>query len=274
MPQGPKARKSYHILADEVLTQMSGKGDHIAASVLAQRQAIQAMVNELRGVAERSPQSRSRETYSQQVSLGDGVSLHFCGRPLWGVSLYVTLNIDPSGRLISSEVLKKHRREIRQWWDLLQRWQGPEFTSFENVIGDWKFMKDSGHSYNEIAAVVNSGLASALERILALVQTEQHRVTGEQMADLLDTPQWEKYAGGWGEHLWGVVEFFRRMGHREEDIKMWVEVAIDNLLKGKSAWPPNSKPISSEQIRSHIRAWRDRYVGHKTRSSSVNTKVV
>jgi hypothetical protein len=171
-----------------------------------------------------------------QTSHNNGLTIWFDSEELTddeissSVRGYITLNL----QINSTTTLE----EIHEAWPLISQWR-KRLQAYQPDFGEilkQYFLKHrtTGYSYKQIADAINEEIA---RYIRTAYQTKQRDVNHS-----INTP------------ILCAAGLMSLMGIGSNDVQDWLHIALENLIKARPIFPPNS-PVDAEQVRGRLRNW-------------------
>lgn len=261
--------KKYSTFPNETLQHLSDQGDLNAKVILADRQIVQGMVQEApKRIRNHShswkPGSPPPETWS--VGLDDSkLYLQFEQDNKGNPEINMYLAIDESTTL---EKIKQQWDGIRTWRDFLKEWQGPprSRTHEDDVL----FSLHKQHKklpYSKIAESLNAEIQNDLKAALKQKRLWASAAKRLRLPSSPDNAQdreailREAQKHGYGNGLALDQAAFKLipLGFTYDHALQACEQGLRKLKNTSSTGINTFTPISKDQVRERLRAWREKH---------------
>lgn len=238
MSEQAKRQRRYHLLSSPSLQNLwDEEADHEAIGVLLDRGNIRDLAT--------NPHTEIGEP---NICIAPRFWLLFRKNLHGRVRIFLELD-----RSITSDKIKKHMPEIRQWQDFLDDWQGPEDYGGDRYLLSLHKRHRRGVTYADLAEHVAADALSWLQWL-------QSQELSDFKKALPEIDRWSDHERDyWASNCSAALQLFKLAGAKDEEkIRAWW-LDAGRHLASKSKRPIKAElPVKRENIIDALRAFRKR----------------
>ncbi len=176
----------------------------------------------------------------------------------------------PPDQSVSLDTLRAAWPTLSEWQRRLRSQRRPwVLGGAQRLYHTLEMMHDDGASYAQLAEYVNKLVVAAIQEYLLFLNSPDYEdrardaacLTPELRQALQKYTQWVHRGDNPDGNPFAAQrarDILLAMNLSEEDVEIWCTSIEENLSNGEPPYIQDSGPVTSERVRSRLRAWRDR----------------